>query len=210
MLGDFQRALADMTLDARLAAAVRVRGSEALAGYALSALEARRLEAVARQDGMSLNCSLARANRFGSIHDAFPMTCVLLGPQLRGVLDDLWSRRAPDNYQLTGEEMAFAALVEGVVASGAVASPYLDEVFRYERACWDLALEVRLRDPATLEGCTRTCRFRHDPAAVLDALGRHEMPPPGLPRTEYLVNVRVSDGDIVAEWTTSAPEGLTG
>jgi hypothetical protein len=85
---DFQRALADMTLDARLAAAVRDRGAGALDGYALTERERHRLMTVSRQDGMSVNCSLARANRFGSIHDAFAMTCPLHS-QLRDLLDRL-------------------------------------------------------------------------------------------------------------------------
>src|SRR5712692_5453580 len=116
-IGEFQRALADMTLNVRLASAVRSLGAEALQGYDLTEREQRRLEAVARQPGMSLNCSLARANRFGPIHDVFPMTCVLLEPQLKGLLDELWSSHRPDNYQLTGEDQAFARFVEEKMAS---------------------------------------------------------------------------------------------
>lgn len=194
---DFQRALADMTLDARLAAAVRTRGADALAGYALSDRERRRLEAVARQDGMSLNCSLARANRFGSIHDAFPMSCVLLGGRLRGVLDELWSGRRPDNYQLAGEEAAFAACVEGKIARGELAVEYLEEVFPYEQACWELAMQLRRGAAAALG---RAVRFHHDPRALLEALSRLQPPPPGLPVCDHDVTIRLEKGDLVAEW----------
>lgn len=203
-LADFQRALADMTLDARLAAAVRAHGRSALAGYALNDLECRRLHAVAQQDGMSLNCTLARANRFGSIHDAFTMTCVLLGPRLRDLLDELWSERRPDNYQLAGEEAGFAVLVERAIARGTLTGDYLDEVFHYERVCWDMAMELRLRDASAMEGRTRSTRFRHDPAAIFDALSQHRPPPPGLTVGDYLVTVRVTNGDLVAEWDTTA------
>lgn len=203
-LGDFQRALADMTLDARLAAAIRTRGPDALDGYTLSDRECRRLQAVAQQDGMSLNCSLARANRFGSIHDAFSMTCVLLGSHLRDLLDEFWSGRRPDNYQLTGEEAGFAMLVERAIARGELTGEYLDEVFRYERICWDMAMELRLRDTAAMEGRTRSIRFRHDPGPLFDALSQHEWPPAGLPSDDYLVTVRVANGDLVAEWDTEA------
>jgi hypothetical protein len=202
---DFQRALADMTLDARLAAAVRDRGASALDGYVLTERERHRLATVARQDGMSVNCSLARANRFGSIHDAFAKTCVLLRSQLRDLLDELWSQRRPDNYQLAGEEEAFAALVESRLAEGTLEVPYLAEVFRYERMCWDLAMECRLRDPSAMEGCRRTTLFRHDPGALLDALSRYELPPGDLPAGEHTVSILVRDGDLVAEWSAAIP-----
>jgi len=133
---------------------------------------------------MSLNCSLARANRFGSIHDAFTMTCVLLGPRLRDLLDELWSERRPDNYQLAGEEAAFAVLVERAIARNALTDEYVDEVFQYERICWDMAMELRLRDAAAMEGRTRSTRFRHDPARLFDPLSEHQPPPPGLPLGE--------------------------
>lgn len=197
---DFQRALADMTLDARLAAAVRDRGAAALHAYALTERERLRLVTVAKQDGMSVNCSLARANRFGSIHDAFTMTCVLLESQLRDLLDELWSRRRPDNYQLAGEEAAFAALVESRLADGTLDVPYLAEVFRYERICWDLAMELRLRDRAVMEGRRLTTRFLHDPAVLLDALSRYQPPPADVPAGDYTVTVLVRNGDLVAEW----------
>jgi hypothetical protein len=194
---DFQRALADMTLDARLAAEVRTRGAVALAGYELSERERRRLEAVARQDGMSLNCSLARANRFGSIHNVFPMTCVLLERHLRELLDELWRGRRPDNYQLAGEEAEFAALVEGKIAREELAVEYLEEVFGYEKICWELALQLRCGETAAVE---RTLRFHHDPRTLLDALSRLQAPPAGLPTRDYAVTVRLEQGDLVAEW----------
>jgi hypothetical protein len=199
-VGDFQRALADMTLDATLARSVRSGGAAALAAYALTDLERRRLEDVARQDGMSINCSLARANRFGSINDAFPMTCVLLEPHLRELLDELWSQRRPDNYQLAGEERPFADLVARRIADGSIAMAYLDEVFAYEQLCWDLAMELRVREPHDLEGERRTVRFRHEPGAIFDALTAHRRPPADLPECEHLVTLRVKGGDIVAEW----------
>jgi hypothetical protein len=208
-IGDFQRALADMTLDASLARSVRSGGAGALAAYALTDLERRRLEDVARQEGMSLNCTLARANRFGSIHDAFPMTCVLLQFHLRGLLDELWTRRRPDNYQLAGEEAPFADLVERRIADGSIAMAYLGEVFAYEKQCWDLAMELRVRDPHALEGEGRAIRFRHEPGAIFDALSARRVPPAGLPEREHLVTVRVKGGEIVAEWDVLESPSMT-
>lgn len=203
-LADFQRALADMTLDAGLAVEVRSRGSSALAGYALTETEGRRLQAVAQQDGMSLNCSLARANRFTSIHDAFSMTCLLLGPQLRSVLDQLWSARRPGNYQLTGEEMVFADIVEAAVTCHLLSVEYLGEILRYERACWEMAMELRLKDASQMEGQSRKTRFEHDPGVLIDALSKNELPPSGLPRCEFEVTIRVVHGELVAQWDAPA------
>src|SRR5262245_3718584 len=131
-LRDFQRALSDMTLDTRLAVGVRKEGTRALSNYELTLLEQQRLVDVARQPGMDLNCTLARGNRFGPIVEMFPLTCELLKPWLRELLDELWSRHRPDNYQLTGEEDAFAALLLQKIERGEVAHPYAEEVFRYE------------------------------------------------------------------------------
>ena len=138
-LRDFQRALTAMTLDAALANAVHATGAAALADYLLTPRESRRLAAVVRQPGMALNCTLARANRFGAIHNAFAMTCVLLGRELREVLDALWSGRPPANYQLSGEEAPFAEAVEARIAAGLAGNEYLGEVLAYERACLELA-----------------------------------------------------------------------
>jgi hypothetical protein len=199
-LADFQRALANMTLDIRLAADVHTRGPEALSGYSLTSREQKRLQAVAGQRGMSLNCSLARANRFGPIHDIFPMTCVLLGGQLRGLLDRLWSTSRPDNYQLTGGEVGFADAVEAGLSREEIQNEYLDEILRYEKACWDLAQEVRFAEPGTTEGRSRTVTFSHDPSALFESLDRFEPPPPGLPMLVREVRIYVTADDIKAEW----------
>src|SRR5689334_7263123 len=110
-LHEFQRALCDMTLDPVFAASVLRKGAPALKGYTLNGVEQDRLVAVVSQRGMSVNCTLARANRFAPIADAFPLTCSLLKPQLRGLLDELWNVHRPGDYQLAGEAAAFAALM---------------------------------------------------------------------------------------------------
>ena len=199
-IADFQRALADMTLDSRFAATVRRHGVAALGDYELTPLESHRLESIAGQKGMSLCCTLARANRFGPINDAFPMTCVLLEPQLRAILDDLWSRHRPDNYQLAGEETAFAACLDDLVSRQQLSVEYLDEVFAYEKACWSIASEFRFRARSDAGGVPRRVTFRHDPGILLSCLGRFESPPPGLPEGRYEVTVAECDGELTVEW----------
>lgn len=192
-LRDFQRALSDMTLDARMTAAVRKSGRAALTDYELTALEEQRLVDVARQPGMDLNCSLSRANRFTPIAGMFPLTCELLEPWLRELLDELWSCHCPDNYQLAGEEDAFAGFMEGKIGRGELAHPYVEEVFRYESACLDLARSLRYvafdDSPVQRSEHFRLAHFRHDPRILLRALEDHQTPPLDLREGDYPVRI---------------------
>jgi hypothetical protein len=186
-LPEFQRALCDMTLDVNFAASVLRKGTPALQGYSLTCIEEDRLLAVVSQRGMSVNCTLARANRFAPIADAFPLTCSLLKPHLRGLLDELWSVYRPGNYQLAGEAHAFAAFLEEKLARGQLDQEYAAEVFRYESAAW--ALIQSLRSLPT--GQTTTVRFSHDPRILVAHLERDQPPPPGLPSGDYPVLLRL-------------------
>jgi hypothetical protein len=190
-LRDFQRALSDMTLDPRIAAAVRKDGAPTLSAYDLTSLEQQRLVDVARQPGMDLNCTLARGNRFAPIVELFPLTCELLKPWLRELLDELWSCRRPDNYQLSGEEDAFAGFLNGKIERRELTYPYVEEVFLYESACMDLAKSLRYVSAENLQQLGlepfRRVRFRHDPRILLIALENHQIPPPDLPEGDYAV-----------------------
>jgi len=192
-LTDFQRALSDMTLDIRITAAVRRDGTSALSEYELTSLERERLVDVARQPGMDLNCTLARGNRFAPIVEMFPLTCELLRPWLRELLDELWNCHRPDNYQLSGEEDAFAGHLEGKIVRGELTHPYAEEVLRYESACLDLARTLRYVSveelpKSGLKGF-RLFRFRHDPRILLRALENRQIPPADMPEGDYPVRI---------------------
>jgi hypothetical protein len=192
-LKDFQRALSDMTLDTRLTAAVRKDGTPVLSRYELTSLEQQRLVDVARQPGMELNCTLARGNRFMPIVDMFPLTCELLKPSLRELLDELWDSHRPDNYQLAGEDEVFADFMERKIARGELAHPYAAEVFHYERTCMTLAKSLRYvaAEDSPIPGTEpfRLAQFRHDPRILLRALENQEMPPPDMPEGDYPVRI---------------------
>lgn len=188
---DFQRALCDMTLDPSLAVSVRLGGASALSGYALTGREQQRLVATARQPGMSVTCSLARANRFAPIADAFPLTCSILKPVLRPLLDDLWRVQRPDNYQLSGEVGAFAEHIQRKLAQGSLDHPYIDEIFRYERAVWTLIQPLLKGGDAPEQ--TLTVHFAHDPEVLLPLLQRDEVPA-DLGSADYAVRIRIRDG----------------
>jgi hypothetical protein len=61
-------------------------------------------------------------------------------------------------------------------------------------------MELRLRSGDATVGLAHQTRFRHDPGALMEALSRHALPPPDLPVGDYTVSVRVTNGELVAEW----------
>lgn len=182
-----------MTLDWRLAAAVRKSGSAPLAAYALTELERLRLVDISRQPGMDLNCTLARGNRLAPIVEVFPLTCELLKSSLRGLLEEYWDLHRPSNYQLAGEDEAFAQFVEAKIACGAIIERYAAEVLRYERACVALAKSLRFTSVDDLvapdEHRVRHVRFEHDPRILVRALERREIPPPDIAAGDYPVRI---------------------
>jgi len=200
-LNDFQRALSEMTVYPVLAAQVRRDGDMALAAYRLSPRERERLVAVARHPGMDLNCTLARGNRFGPIVDVLPLTCTLIKPWLRELLDELWKVNRPDNYQLSGEEDAFAGFLQAKLASGEFSHPYLAEVLEYEIASWALVQSLR-HAPQTTAEPFRLVLFTHDPAALLPPLESGTLPPAELPPGRFPVRITLRGDTLVVEHET--------
>ncbi len=189
----FQQALVDLTLAPRTAGMLRRGDASVLEPFDLTARERERLLAVVRQPGMSVSCSLSRGNRFETIAETFPMTCVLLEPVLRQLLDELWEQWRPANYQLTGEEAAFATTLARKRAAGEFAIEYLDEIFAYELACREMA--HRIRNQAGPERAVEAVvEFQHAPDALLPPLSRLAMPPAGLPPSSCRARIRLQDG----------------
>jgi hypothetical protein len=196
-LAGFQQALTAMTLDAALAAAVRSQGSCHLQLWPLTVLECRRLVAMAQQPGMELNCTLARGNRFAAVHDAFAMSCALLGPALRGVLDALWSSQRPGGVQLGGDVERFAAvaLAHAHTLPSEQLRCCLRDVLAYEQQAYELALSVRhLPDPEQASSPPRWVDFEHDPQALFEALQAFQPPPADLPRVPHRVRLALVAG----------------
>ncbi|MCY1082857.1 hypothetical protein [Archangium lansingense] len=198
-LSHFQRALAELTLDAERAAALRRGHLEVLRGFELTERELARLEDVVRQPGMSLNCTLARANRLGPIFDIYPMLCLLLEPRLREVLDAFWRERRPDNYQLENEAARFAEFVRSQLSAGEDFSPYLADVLAYESACWELVSSARHGGPELETAETRTVVFHHDPRPLLASLAELQPPPEELAAGLFPVSISLRDGELRLE-----------
>jgi hypothetical protein len=187
----FQRAVVELTLAPGKARLLRDGDVSMLAGFELTALERERLDGIVRQPGISVSCSLSRGNRLEIIFQMFPMTCTLLMPVLRQLMDEIWENNRPTNYQLTGEETAFIEIVQRKIAAGALSIPYLEEVFGYELACMELT--HRLRDEADPDAVV-VVDFAHSPDELLPPLSQLKGPPAGLPEGAYRVRVRM-DGE---------------
>jgi hypothetical protein len=194
----FQQALVDLTLAPRKARTLRQGDTSVLAHFDLTPRERERLLAVVRQPGMSVTCSLARGNRFEVIAETFPMTCVLLEPVLRQLLEELWAEWRPTNYQLTGEEAAFATLLARKRAEDEFPIEYLDEIFAYELACQEMANKMRTQtgpeNPIEV-----VVDFQHAPDALLPPLSRLAAPPAGLPLGVYRARIQLRDGNFEVE-----------
>ena len=176
-----------------MAQSLRRGDAAALAGYDLTRRERDRILDIVRQAGISVHCSLSRGNRFEIIVSAFPMTCVLLQPALRALVDELWLEHRPTNYQLSGEDTAFATLVGRKLAQGELAIEYLAEIFGYELACLELARRMRMQTDAEAAP-EAIVEFQHAPDELLPPLSRLAAPPPGLPSGSYRARVRL-EGD---------------
>jgi hypothetical protein len=191
-LSGFQRAAVDLTLAPESFRALRRSEFALLDRYDLSERERHRLTEISRQPGMAMNCSLARGNRLELIVGAFPKTCTLLKPLLPRLLDELWDQHKPDNYQLFGEEDAFAAFIAQKISQGELAVDYLCEIFTYELTCRDLA--IRLETSAEADSIVEAVvEFRHPPDALLAPLGRRVAPPFGLPSGVFPTRLRLSE-----------------
>ncbi len=181
----FQRAVVDLTLSYPKVRALRAGDEHGLlAGYDLTPLERERLFAIVRQPGIAVHCSLSRGNRLEVVVNAFPMTCVLLESQLRPLMNELWGRHHPGNYQLAGEEVAFAAFISDKIASSELMVEYLPEILTYEKTCLDLTNHswLQTNPDVRLEGLVE---FQHAPDDLLPPLAQLTAPPAG-PANRFL------------------------
>ena len=174
--------------------------------YDLTEREQRRVLDAIRQPGMALNCTIARGNRFEAVAELFPMTCTLLKPVLRDLLDELWHDAPPTSYQFTGEEEAFTGMVRQKIATGELAIEYLEEIFDYESRCAELAQSMR-NQSATDDALEAVIEFHHPPDLLLIPLSEHTAPPPGLPTGIYRARLTLRGDEFDVEMLSALPDG---
>ncbi len=176
-LADFQRALADLVSSPDLCGCVRTDSPGVLDRYTLTARERSRIVAIVNQRGMSVNCTLYRSSRFEALYTLLPLTCLILGDQLRAELDQYWRFREHSDLQFRTEVAYWTEFLWCRMRAGHVNNPYLREVLSYEVAAIDLSYgsgpELRI------------VAFSHDPTIMLSALRERRMPPLDVPSGAY-------------------------
>lgn len=188
----FQRAVVDLTLSYPRARALREGDANVLASYDLTPIEQRRILAIVGQPGIAVHCTLSRGNRLEVVVNAFPMTCILLDSRLRQLVNELWRHHSPTNYQLAGEEIAFAELIRDKIAAGELSVEYLPEVLAYEVICLELTNQswAHAEPDASVEAIAD---FQHSPDDLLPPLAQLTLPPAGLPTGSYRSRVRLQN-----------------
>jgi hypothetical protein len=191
----FQRALADMVGSPNLARAVRA-GDDVLTAYDLTPKDRARLEVVAAQRGMEVNCTLYRTNRLTPVVMLLPYTCFLLGDRMKWIAERFWGDRKTD-LQFRGEIERFAAFLRELLESGELVEPLLQEILAFELATNDLRFAPRRQierciannvgSGISLHPLVRLVRFRHDPTHLLELLSDMEPPPYELAEGDFPV-----------------------
>jgi hypothetical protein len=198
----YQRALCDMIASPGLCLEVRRCPDTALAPYDLTARERRRLEAIVRQPGMSVSCTLYRVNRLTPLATLLPMTCRLLGDRFVGVAERFWARRGTD-LQFRTETERFCDHLARELREG-LNDRYLTEVVEFEIAANRLRFLPRDRSEhdspsdvgLRIHPKVAVTVFTHDPTLLLGALAEDRDPPQDLPDGRFPILLDVRSGDL--------------
>ena len=161
-IAEFQRAFADLVAHPEQVLGVRDGDAAILGAYDLSARERERLEILARDEGMSVNCSLYRVNRLIPVYSVLPHTCRLLGDRLMGELDGFWSASRHATLQYRWESWRFGLWLQERIAHGQLPGGPVEDAIRLELAMFDAQAAGDPRERR------RLVRLRHDPHALLD------------------------------------------
>ncbi len=201
-LREFQRAMCDLIADPELCLHLRRDPGAVLERYDLDGRERRRLRDVVGQPGMSVNCTLYRANRIMPLRTMLPHSCKLLGDRFVEEADAFWRANTADMH-FGPEVEGFAEFLRGRVASRKLQDPFLIETLEFELAFNDLRLVSRRRLLAelgsrresgswVLNPLVRVVPFSHDPGILLAELAEGRVPA-SLPRGNFYLVVDARD-----------------
>ncbi len=190
----FQTALARLVVDPDFGARLAAGDPDALAGD-LTELERERLRAVAADPGLAPTRTLHKGFRLGKVLALVPLTCRLLGDDLLArEIRAFWRGRPPTSFYFVDETIDFCDHLLARAGRG-LRVRYLTEVVAYERA----TLEIERPRPEGEEVPAQSVEFRHDPATLIAALSRGEVPARLRRRRCRLVGVRTPAGE--ASWS---------
>jgi hypothetical protein len=202
----FQLALCELAASPEMCLEARSRPRELGARFGLSETEACRLDAVVRQVGMSMNCTLHRSNRITPIYTLLHNTCFILGGTLARVVDDYWRETRLLDLQFGPEIERFAHFLRNRLRAGQLDNPYVEEMLDFDLAVTGLRYAPRrsiLRElksagsdrsrPPRLHPLMRVVSFRHEPTVLLRMLAEHRYPEPPLPEGTYFLILSMVD-----------------
>jgi len=193
----FQRALADFAASPNLCREAIADPVPVLDRYDLSPRERFRLASMVRDPLMETNCVLYRVNRVTPIYVFFPLTCHVLGPDLRGELDVFWSTCAAVDLQYLPETERFAGFLRNRARRGELKNSFVEETVEYESTITALRFAARDSDPLL-----RIVKFLHDPAVLLEVAARGGIIPEDIPQGEYWVLLDASGPDLTVSRLT--------
>jgi hypothetical protein len=189
----FQHAFAALVASPVLSRRLALEGDGVLVGYDLDPTDRHRLATIVRQRGMSTNCTLYRANRLEAIYTLMPLTCQVLGEDLRREAEEYWSVHAYTDLQFAREIFRFAGFLRARLDSGVLDNSYASEVLAFEVASNELrflprgeileglmATTTAIGGPLALHPLVRLVAFQHDPRDLLPLLRDRRTPPAGL------------------------------
>jgi hypothetical protein len=128
VLADFQQALADLTAMPEWCLAVRADAAVLHARYTLTEREARRLHAIAADDGMSCACTVYRMNRLAPLAMNARLTLRALGADARTALSAYWRDYPRGHSHFFLESDRFCRWLRERVDAGAFGGAELREV----------------------------------------------------------------------------------
>src|SRR6266571_1465309 len=137
-LQTFQQALCDLIASPNLSQKMRTHPEDVLRCYDLTPREQHRLVEVVCQRGMSTNCTLYRANRITPLYTLLPLTCFVLGDDLKHETELFWESYRDTDLQFKQEIDRFAELLMRRVRAKQIENPFLQEVLEFEIAVNEL------------------------------------------------------------------------
>ena len=164
-ISEFQRAFADLIASPERCVLLRDGAPDVLDGYDLSMRERRRLEVMASDEAMSVNCSLYRVNRLIPVYSVLPHSCRLLGNRLMVELDAFWTASRHATLQYRWESWRFGLGLEERIARGLLPSGPVEDAVRLEMAMFDVQSAQRDGHGGSRQ---RVVLLRYDPDELLD------------------------------------------
>jgi hypothetical protein len=158
VLADFQQALADLTAMPEWCLAVRADAAVLHSRYTLTEREARRLHAIAADEGMSCACTVYRMNRLAPLAMNVRLTLRALGPDARDVLSAYWREHPRGHSHFFLESDRFCRWLRQRIDTGLLAGDAVRHVLARENEAIEASISASCTEHE--EAQALSCRAR--------------------------------------------------